>query len=73
MDAPLALLTPEEAAAYLRVSKRQIYAMTRRRGLLRMAQPIPVIRLNGNLRFRKESLDAWILRCEQQSGTQPAR
>lgn len=31
-----------------------------------MAQPIPVVRLNGNLRFRKESLDAWILRCESQ-------
>ena len=58
------LLTVEQAAAFLSMTKRQVWEMTRSRGLSRMTVPIPLIRINGNIRFKQSSLEAWVDQME---------
>jgi predicted DNA-binding transcriptional regulator AlpA len=58
------LLTVEQAAQLLSMTKRQVWEMTRARGLARMAVPIPLIRINGNIRFKQSSLEAWVDQME---------
>ena len=40
--------------------------MTRERARARMSEPIPVLRINSNLRFSKESLIEWLKKLENQ-------
>jgi excisionase family DNA binding protein len=61
------ILTIDEACEFLRVTRSQLYGMTRKRGAARMERPMPVIRLNGNLRFSKESLEEWLKELEEAS------
>jgi hypothetical protein len=44
------------------MSKRQVYEMTstRRRTGAMKKNPLPVVRINGNLRFRKVDVEAWL-------------
>jgi len=56
----MTILTVDEAAEFLRLSKSQLYTMTRARSRARMARPVPVLKVNGNLRFAKESLEKWL-------------
>jgi predicted DNA-binding transcriptional regulator AlpA len=65
--APLSseLLTVEQAAEFLNMTKGQIHEMTRARGRERMPIPIPLLRINGNLRFRRSSLEKWLNEIEQ--------
>jgi excisionase family DNA binding protein len=56
------ILTVAELAAMLKMSKTQIYEMTKTRtrtGSMR-ENPLPVLRINGNVRFRKSDVEAWI-------------
>jgi excisionase family DNA binding protein len=56
------ILTVAELAVMLKMNKHQIYEMTKkhtRSGSMR-DNPIPAFKINGNLRFRKEDIDAWI-------------
>jgi excisionase family DNA binding protein len=56
------ILTVDELAAMLKMSKNQIYEMTKTRtrsGSMRH-NPLPVLRINGNVRFRKSDVEAWI-------------
>jgi excisionase family DNA binding protein len=53
------ILTIQQVADLLQFSKRQVYEMTRRRGQ-GLAHPIPVLRINGNIRFRRRDIEAWI-------------
>jgi predicted DNA-binding transcriptional regulator AlpA len=56
------LLTVAELATMLKMSKTQIYEMTRERtrsGAMR-DNPVPVVKINGNLRFRKSDIEAWL-------------
>jgi excisionase family DNA binding protein len=56
------ILTVAELAAMLKMNKRQIYEMTNRRtrsGAMR-ENPIPVLKINGNVRFRKSDIEDWI-------------
>jgi len=49
------ILTVDDLAAMLKMSRGQIYEMTRARtrtGSMR-EHPLPVLRINGNVRFRK--------------------
>jgi excisionase family DNA binding protein len=63
------LMTVKEAAAYLRVSVSQLYSLTRRRGVARAQHPIPVVRMGiRTLRFRKSSLDRWLVELEKMAG-----
>lgn len=56
------ILTVDELAALLKMSKGQIYEMTRARtrsGGMR-DNPIPVVKINGNVRFRKSDIEHWV-------------
>lgn len=58
------ILTVMELAELLKMSKSQIYEMTKERtrtGSMR-DHPLPVLKINGNLRFRKIDVDAWLAR-----------
>ena len=59
------LLTVEQAAEFLNMTKGQIHEMTRARGRERMPIPIPLLKINGNLRFRRSSLEKWLNEIEQ--------
>ena len=56
------ILTVAELAAMLKMSKRQIYEMTttRTRTGSMLENPLPVLKINGNIRFRKGDVEAWI-------------
>jgi predicted DNA-binding transcriptional regulator AlpA len=56
------ILTVAELPVMLKMSKAQVYEMTRERtrnGSMR-DNPVPVLRINGNLRFRKADIEAWL-------------
>lgn len=56
------ILTVAELAAMLKMSKGQVYEMTRvrtRKGNMH-EHPLPVLRINGNVRFRKRDVEDWI-------------
>jgi predicted DNA-binding transcriptional regulator AlpA len=59
------ILTIDEVAALLKMSREQVYGMTRSRARERMEKPIPVLRINGNLRFRRSSIEAWYAELEE--------
>jgi len=49
-----AILTAEEVAAYLKLSKRQVYGLAKEK-----ENPIPCIRIRTSVRFRKADVEAW--------------
>ena len=56
------ILTVDELAAMLKMSKGQIYEMTKERtrtGSMK-DHPLPVLKINGNLRFRKADIEEWL-------------
>jgi excisionase family DNA binding protein len=56
------ILTVDELALLLKMNKRQVYEMTKTRtrsGAMR-EHPIPVLKINGNVRFRKSDIEDWI-------------
>ena len=54
------ILTLDEVAGLLKMTRNQVYTMTRTRSQERMDVPLPVLRINGNLRFRRADVEAWI-------------
>ena len=63
------ILTLDDLAAFLKMTRGQVYTMTRRRSQLRQEHPLPVLRINGNLRFRKADVEQWLeklagVRCD---------
>jgi predicted DNA-binding transcriptional regulator AlpA len=64
------LWTVEETAAFLKVTPRAVYEMSRRRSQVRQAQPLPAIRLHKKcLRFDKQAIEQWVTQCAQQGRT----
>jgi predicted DNA-binding transcriptional regulator AlpA len=61
------ILTITELAALLKMSKKQIYTMceTRTRTGVMKNHPLPVLKINGNLRFRKSDVDSWLGRLAE--------
>jgi predicted DNA-binding transcriptional regulator AlpA len=57
------ILNVQDLAAWLKVSKRSIYEMTRERGQQRHEIPLPILRLPVGLRFRRSDIEAWLNRC----------
>ena len=57
------ILTVDELAAMLKMSKGQIYEMTKERtrtGSMK-DHPLPAnLKINGNLRFRKADIEEWL-------------
>ncbi|MGD9825035.1 helix-turn-helix domain-containing protein [Desulfobacter sp.] len=50
------LMTTDEAAAFLKATKKQLYQWTMRTG----PGAIPKIKIGKHLRFRRSELEAWI-------------
>ena len=64
------VLTVKELADMLKMNPRQIYTMTEQRtraGSMKK-NPLPSIKLNGNLRFLRSDVEAWLLKLRQESG-----
>lgn len=56
------ILTVEEVAALLRVSKRHVYELTQQRhksGDIK-EHPLPCIRLGASVRFSKAAVEEWV-------------
>jgi excisionase family DNA binding protein len=53
---PEKILTPEEAASWLRLRPEQLYELTRKR----CSRPLPALRCGKQLRFRLSEIDAWL-------------
>jgi predicted DNA-binding transcriptional regulator AlpA len=54
------ILTVQDVADLLKMKTTQIYEMCRARTRERRTYPIPMMRLNGNLRFRKSDILKWL-------------
>jgi predicted DNA-binding transcriptional regulator AlpA len=59
------ILTVEDLAKWLKVSKRSVYEMTCERGQQRHEIPLPILRLPVGLRFRRSDIEAWLTRCSE--------
>jgi len=55
------ILTIDMLAEFLHMTRRQIYEMTSKRGQS-TPNPLPLLRVNGNIRFRKGDIENWITR-----------
>jgi excisionase family DNA binding protein len=65
-DTPL-LMSIQQAAEYLGLTRSQLYQITRNRSRVRQAAPIPVVRLGKRIAFRRDALELWIRRLEMAS------
>jgi excisionase family DNA binding protein len=54
------ILKVDEVAAMLRMSKKAVYDLTSARGQAKMKHPLPVLRINSSIRFRKSDVEAWV-------------
>lgn len=59
------LLTPEQLAARLQVSKSWIFEQTRERAKVRNKNPLPVIRMGKYLRFSWSAISQWLMTHEK--------
>jgi predicted DNA-binding transcriptional regulator AlpA len=64
------LLNMEEAAALLKLTRQQMYELTRTRSRCRQAVPIPVVQIGKRKMFRASSLNNWIAQLEKQETVQ---
>jgi predicted DNA-binding transcriptional regulator AlpA len=56
-----AILTVNQVADLLKVSKKSVYEWTTEKGRARMlSNPFPVLRINGSVRFVRLDVLAWI-------------
>lgn len=53
------ILTIDMLADFLHMTRRQIYEMTSKRGQS-LPTPLPLLRINGNIRFRKSDVEQWL-------------
>jgi predicted DNA-binding transcriptional regulator AlpA len=61
------ILTVDALAEFLSMSRRQIYSMTETRTRAKQQHPLPVLRINGNLRFSKSAVEAWLAKLQEGS------
>jgi hypothetical protein len=61
------ILTPEELASRLKVSKSWVFEQTRNRAKVRNARPLPCIRLGKYLRFSWVQVSEWLQNPETNS------
>ncbi len=59
------ILTVTELASLLKMSKRQLYEMTSKRTRAKSAHPLPLLRVNGNLRFSKTAVTEWLQKLQE--------
>jgi excisionase family DNA binding protein len=61
------ILTIDELGQLLKLSRAQIYSMLRKRGQARMQNPLPALKLNGNIRFRRQDIVEWLDKCAKEN------
>lgn len=61
------ILTVEELASFLKMTRRQIYEMTSARTRSRQKHPLPLLRVNGNLRFSRKAVEDWLATIQEGS------
>jgi predicted DNA-binding transcriptional regulator AlpA len=54
------IMTVQQVAKFLQMKPAQIYEMCRARTRARRTYPLPMMKLNGNLRFRKSDIIRWL-------------
>jgi excisionase family DNA binding protein len=54
------IMTVDELASMLKMTRRQIYELTRTCKRATMDHPVPILRINGNIRFRRSDIEAWL-------------
>lgn len=59
------ILTVDELASLLKMSRRQIYSMTESRTRAKQEHPLPILRVNGNLRFSRTAVEAWLQQLQE--------
>ena len=59
------ILTVDELAMFLKMSRRQIYSMTESRTRAKQEHPLPILRVNGNLRFSKSAVETWLQQLQE--------
>ncbi len=62
------ILTIDELAELLKMTRSQVYTLTRSRSRARMDHPIPILKINGNVRFRKCDIEGWLERVANEEG-----
>ena len=60
------LLTFEELADWLKLSKRSCYELTNARVRARQRFPLPFIKINGNTRFVRADVEAWLQKLREE-------
>jgi hypothetical protein len=55
----------DEAANLLKLTRKQLYELTRNRSRCRQSLPIPMVRLGKRKMFRASSLNTWIQQIEE--------
>jgi len=60
---PTDLLTPDELAQRLKVSRSWVFEQTRQRAKIRNSHPLPCIRLGKYLRFSWPAVCRWLQNC----------
>lgn len=58
------LLTIDELAGWLKFTRRQVYELTSARGQS-AEHPLPVFKVNGNIRFRRDQVENWIAQISE--------
>ena len=59
------ILDIAELATLLKFSRSQCYELCRERVQSRMAHPLPMIKINGNLRFDKTAVTEWLHQLQE--------
>jgi predicted DNA-binding transcriptional regulator AlpA len=61
------ILTVAELAEFLKMTPRQVYTMNEKRTRAKQKHPLPVMRVNGNLRFSKKAVVEWLQNLQEGS------
>ena len=59
------LLTPDQLAYWLQITRRTVYDLCSTRGQDRHNTPLPFLRVAGRLRFNKAAVTGWLQKLEK--------
>lgn len=59
------LLTPDQLAEWLHLSRRSVYELCSARGQQNQKTPLPFLKVCGKLRFNKAAVLVWLQKLER--------
>ena len=59
------LLTPDQLAEWLHLSRRSVYELCSTRGQNKQTTPLPFLRVAGKLRFNRAAVMGWLQELEK--------